>query len=548
MIDVLFLSYNPDTPKRGYWDMGVLDEIFTNKFSKVSQTYEYNIQEVSSIPENLNFAVVVLPARAQVDYIDIFNEELKRLNSVLIFIVGDEEASFPVDKISHQNSIIYMMSAVEKFPNTRPFINGYPPQIRKHISDNTDKTTAFFFSGQITHERRKVFAEALRKRTDGVLIETEGFTQGVPHEEYYTGLAEAKVAPCPSGPKTPDTFRLYEALELGCVPIADHKTITNDSTREYWTHMFEEEPPFPVITEDTQINGYIDDTLAQYPTINNKVFSWWINYKRKLAKQIYADINKLSGLEYTHTESVTALISISPIKSNPSTKILEETMDSIRHHLPSAEIILMFDGVRSEQESFRTKYEIFINRVLHLANTKYSGIVPVIFQDHSHQTKMTRECLPLVDTTQILFIEQDTPLCTDVGIDFPLLSSYINDGISNMIRFHFEASIPEPHKHMMHGMDSNSKYLLRTSQWSQRPHLASKYFYVQLLRNNFSEGAICFIEDKMHGVLDNAVREGGLDAWNQFKVHVYIPEENIKRSYNLDGRQNEKKWDETQIW
>ena len=27
--------------------------------------------------------------------------------------------------------------------------------------------------------------------------------------------------PCPSGPATPDSFRLWEALEAGCVPIAD---------------------------------------------------------------------------------------------------------------------------------------------------------------------------------------------------------------------------------------------------------------------------------------------------------------------------------------
>lgn len=549
MINVLYLSYNKNTPSSGYWDMAMLDDIFNNRFAKVGKSYTYQQQDVSSIPYILDFAVIILPARSQAGYIDKFNEQLKRLKSVLIFIVGDEEGVFPVEKITHPKAIIYVMSAISGLDTQKykPFPNGYPPQIREFKKSYKNRDINFFFSGQITHERRYAFLKELNKRNDGVLIPTEGFTQGMPHDEYYEIMQRTIVAPCPSGPETPDTFRLYEALHMGCIPIADYKTPSGKSTEDYWTQLFNGEPPFPIIHEDSQINGYIDDMLKNHIAISNKILAWWINYKRNLTLQIINDISTLSDIP-PDQESITVLISASPIKSNPSIKIIKETIDSIRHHLPNSEIMIMFDGVRKEQENLRKNYDLAINKILHLANTEYQGIVPVLFNEHSHQAKMTRETLGLINTNQLLFVEHDTPLCTDVGIDFPLLSSYIDDGISNMVRFHFEAKVPKEHKHMTHGIDKNSEYLLRTSQWSQRPHLASKYFYITILHNYFTKNAVCFIESKMHSVLAQAYIEGGMDGWNQFRVHIYTPEENIKRSYHLDGRGDDISYESANIY
>jgi hypothetical protein len=67
----------------------------------------------------------------------------------------------------------------------------------------------------------------------GTFIPTKGFTQGDPHDLYYRQMADAKVAPAPSGPETPDSFRLFEALESGCVPIADTRVPKNNFSDNY---------------------------------------------------------------------------------------------------------------------------------------------------------------------------------------------------------------------------------------------------------------------------------------------------------------------------
>lgn len=549
MIPVLWLSLNPDTPPRGYWDMGILEDLFSNNLWATGYDFEHY---ENSLPKDCKGAVVVFPARAQVDYIKDLNELLATLDWVVLLLTGDEEAVFPKDKIKHNNIRIYVMSPREDIDSKYRFLGtGYPPQIHQELtSDVPAKDLDWFFAGQITHERRQQCAEQLRLMHNGVLIETPGFTQGLKPDLYYGHLSHAKVAPAPSGPQTPDSFRLFEALECAAVPIADTRVPKNDFSDNYWTFFFREEPPFPVLREYEQLPGYVEDTLNQYPKINNRVFSWWIKKKRELALQISKDITDISSdlLKTDSNSMVTVIIPTSPIKSHPDISILDETIKSIRHHLPTAEIILTFDGVRKEQESRRDSYEEFIRRVLWKCNTEYKNVLPLIFEEHAHQSGMAREALKYVQTPLLLYVEQDTPLVTDFEIPFDQLIDELIDGTSNMIRFHFEAVIPKDHLHMMHGNEDSAIPLIRTSQWSQRPHLASVAFYKRILSENFSDKAKSFIEDLMHGVLDEAYRVDGIHGWQQYRVHIYAPEGNFKRSYHTDGRAGAAKYDDTQVF
>ncbi len=541
MIDVIYLNYNEEAPTNGYWDMAFLDDLFSYKLWQTVYNYSFNIKQSRSIQDDCDGAVIILPARSQIDYVDKLNKEIKKLKWVLLFIVGDEEALYPIEKIKHNNIKIYTM--YYKKANTTAFINGYPSQIHDYLnSDIPDKKIAWFFSGQITHKQRKDFADVLDNRDDGILYKTDGFTKGLKHEQYYELMKNSIVAPCPGGPQTPDTFRLYEALENAAVPI-----LATKDDKNYWQELLGYNN-LPVIDEPKQINGYIDDILDVYPKINNDVFAWWIRYKRDFAYKVMQDIDKLSGIKINKSNNITAIVPVSVIKSHPDIKILDETIKSIRHHLPYSEIILTFDGIREEQLNKQGYYEEFIRRILWKCNTEYKNVVPIIFNEHSHQVKMARKALEYVKTDYILYVEQDTPLVIDYEIPLHELTEYINDGISNMIRFHFEAHIPKEHMHMIHGVEGKYTELTRTSQWSQRPHLSSTAFYKRILNDYFTQDANSFIEDKMHSVVDSAYRDNGTLGWNQFRVHVYTPEENIKRSYHTDGRAGEAKYDNMQVF
>jgi len=243
---------------------------------------------------------------------------------------------------------------------------------------------------------------------------------------------------------------------------------------------------------------------------------------------------------------ITAVVPVSPIKSHPGTQILTETVDSIRTCLPDTEIIVTFDGVRAEQEDRRDDYELHINEALWMFDHHYGNILPILFEDHQHQTGMMRRTLNDIDTELILYVEQDTPLVTDEPIDWDSITNHITSGDSNVVRLHHEGVIPQDHLHMVHGHDGQ---FIRTSQWSQRPHVASTAYYRRIMDDCFTPDAKSFIEDKMHGVVDQAFRRDKMAGWMQHRIHIWDPGTgNMKRSYHLDGRAGEAKYDDSQVF
>ena len=244
--------------------------------------------------------------------------------------------------------------------------------------------------------------------------------------------------------------------------------------------------------------------------------------------------------------SLTIVTPVSPIKSHPDTAILEETITSIRTLFPTSEIFLTFDGVRAEQEHRRADYNDFIHRALWLADHTWGNVVPFLFDTHQHQSGMMRHIIDKIDTTLLMYVEQDTPLVTDEPTDLDKIEQFIVDGNSNVVRLYHEGVMPEEHHHLMHG---RTDVFIETSQWSQRPHIASTAYYRRILDSHFTADAKCFLEDRMYGILEEAERIDGYQGWVQHRVHIYDPGHgNMKRSYHTDGRAGEAKFDDTQVY
>lgn len=526
--------------------MGFIESLFDHSTWRPAFPYKFEHYEN---PDKVPYGVVVIPARHHADMVTEINAVLGKLRWCIVILIGDEEAAFPVDSLNHEYMKVWVMTPTfGKYQNIDRYLgDGWPPAIRSigaRLSD--EKTTDWFYSGQVTHERRKQCVESLKDVPGGEFIETAGFTQGLPHEEYYAALSAAKVAPCPSGPETPDTFRLYEALELGCVPLADDLTPKSDKPTNYWTDMYGD-VPFPVIHDWADAPGYIENLRDRYPTVNNRVFAWWQQEKRKIAYALRDDIRSLHG-EFDDAiddddSFITVLIPTSPIAAHPDTSIIEETVGSVRDRLPNAEIIIMFDGVRAQQESYRASYEEYIRRVLWKCNWEWHNVLPLVFDEHMHQAGMTREALRLVQTEAVLFVEHDTPLCEDIPFDSLLCAVLSPD--ADLVRLHHEALVLPEHRQLMIGEREPfcGEMMWRTYQWSQRPHIAKTEFYRRIIADHFPTTSRTMIEDKMHGIVHQAYVIKGRAGWNEYKLWMYAPDGDMKRSYHTDGRKADPKFD-----
>lgn len=234
---------------------------------------------------------------------------------------------------------------------------------------------------------------------------------------------------------------------------------------------------------------------------------------------------------------ITVVVPTSILPSHPDIRILEETVQSIKFHLPENEIILQIDGLRNERLNRKNDYDEFKNRVLWKCLHEWENVLPIIFDNHSHQTTMMKESIDEIKTSAMLYVEGDTPLVTNMDIDWEECLDMLEYEKANTIRFHFESSIPEPHSHLMFEKNGN---FLQTIQWSQRPHLSLVRYYRNVVLPYSSDRT--FIEDRFHGKVQE-------DGWEKHKLWIYHPEGSIKRSYHLDGRAGTRKFtDDDLVW
>ena len=556
IVPIYWLSRHEEIDARGPWDTGLLERLFARQVYPIPPELEFQhalIGAQDSIPQG-PIGIVVVPARhhSSADDVEWINVQIGGLGGVLLILCGDEEAGFPWKQVRHENIRFWVQMpdpdhyADMPRPVTFFFGNGWryewPDALDRHRG--VDRDVNWAFAGQVTNVRRKRCANGLRHaRPHGVLVETPGFSQGLPLDEYASLMEAAWVAPCPGGPKSVDTFRLYEALEAGAIPIID----CSDGGDRYWDMVYPDWDEYLVGSWDLEtIGGEIEQVLANRYHYGALAASWWQQQKRAMTQRLCWDITRLCpGRGEFATQGCVAVVTTSPVPGNPDLGMIQETIESIP---PLVDVYIACDGVRPEQAHLRDAYQEFVYRLTHA----HLGCDVVVLYDGvwRHQAGTTRAAVhllsgagpgsgPLGDSRALLFMEHDTPLVVDEPIDFSGCLQLIEGGHLDVIRFHHESHVLPDHEYLM--VDHSTQSMLgvpirRTRQWSQRPHLASLDYYYRILREYFRDDGRTMIEDRMHSVCQG-------EPYERNRLAIYHPDGNIKRSYHLDGRGDEPKWD-----
>ncbi len=482
--------------------------------------------------------VIVIPGRYHADVFSPGNKLLQQHDSVLVIVTADEANEFPSDLLVHEKMVVWVQTLrPDRFdkgfqafplgypPDTRLWVQeaGFPPRVPRHD---------WFFAGQITHARREQMQTGMSDVPFGDLVPTQGFTLGIERHVYLERMLSAKVAPCPSGPVTQDTFRLWEALACGTIPIVDAMP-PEGRDDGFWNRLFGEEPPFPIIHDWGTAPDVIGELVEGWPHTANVVQAWYSKHRRMWAQRFTDTIKDLNS--GTAVDQVTVLIPTSPIPAHPDTAVIEETVQSVRERFPTADIRIMVDGVRPEQWARTPDYHEYTRRLLWLVHNRWWHTTVTVHDTHKHQAWMTREELETVTTPLLLYVEHDTPLNNDWPVDRlikPLLTS-----TAYLVRMNHEHMLQPDHAHLLEGggLILGGLPMRRTNQWSQRPHLARVDKYSQWLKGWFKPGERSMIEDRMHSVIQRY-------SWEKFRVWLYTPEGNMQRSIHTDARGTDPKW------
>ena len=487
-----------ESPHEGYWDQSMLSDLLESNW----------------------FAdILVTPGHWRADSAHLVNEWLEENGPALVLISSDEEGHCPFWRV---NAPVWKMTpdlSLAHRPD-RAIPLGYTPHTRptlKSLGIPLEKK-GWTFSGQVTNSRRHSAMEALRKLGDP--LETDTFAAGLGPEEYIKTLWDAEWVPCPAGNVRPETFRMWEALEAGAVPILDATSPHGD--QDYWPFILGDHP-LPVVADWSRVGELLS---APAPLTGAAV--WYSGFKRKWKRDLWNAWADLVGEEpwVDPVKRITTIITASPIPSHPGFEILSETVESVRERL-DGEIIVAFDGPHPGDD--KEVYEEHIRRVAYYANLHWPEVWVWYTAEWKHQAATVRDILPHLypEYAAVLMMEHDTPLTGE--IPFPRLTEILYEGKFDSIRFHHESQIPPEHAYLMNGTWQGEGFdVVRTNQFSARPHLALSGFYKGLM-GQLPQDARTFIEDWAYGKVENA-------PWDHHKLGIYHPTGDIKRSYHLDGR------------
>lgn len=111
----------------------------------------------------------------------------------------------------------------------------------------------------------------LRAMPKGFFYGGRGFAQGLPLAAYQQRLLLSSFALCPEGDRHLDTFRLYESLQAGCIPVlVDQRGMARD--------LLGAAAPLPVFPNWLAALGWVQGLLAspcQLDCTQMRIARWW---------------------------------------------------------------------------------------------------------------------------------------------------------------------------------------------------------------------------------------------------------------------------------
>lgn len=266
---------------RGNWDHGLLMEVFDFHSQMFPQ---HNSKELIYPGE----AIVIVTGKPKVAPLRAWLETLK---SGLVILTSDEESYFDwKSAIPGHLDIWTSYYHPNKAEIKERILLGPPSRIKNHIIDHlAPKKYLWSFMGQMQNPFRDKCINLLKSLKDSGGELSNGFlhrapmfggqVDGIEYQQYLDITAQSKYVICPAGSMCVDSFRFYEAMECGSIPITDKRSPRDSPDFNYWRE---------VIGANTIITVNDWDELPDI-LLNGRPYEgnfWWDRYKTEFEHKL----------------------------------------------------------------------------------------------------------------------------------------------------------------------------------------------------------------------------------------------------------------------
>ena len=251
---------------------------------EILKKIEYNIIQSETNLEKNDILIIIDSS------VEEKSELYAKLNiicsKVFLFHLGDESGSYDLSSVYKNCNYIWRTFCSNKYFENNKIkcipIGCKSGVLSKHKNDRKYKWT---FTGTPHKSSRHDLLFQLSDIKPSFSHKTKKFNEKIIDvSEMSKILTSTEFMPCPNGFVHPETYRLYEALECGCIPIVEN-------AYKYYDRLFPNNPFLKIdkwIEAKPIIKEWKQDQIVQK---REECKTWWSQYKKKLQKFIMHNIN-----------------------------------------------------------------------------------------------------------------------------------------------------------------------------------------------------------------------------------------------------------------
>ncbi len=243
-------------------------------------------QKYSTISKNM----IIVDSSLNKDKLPYYAQAYGMGCRIVLFHLSDESYSENCEAYKYCNLVVRGYWSF-RYENNRKVItipigyrNGFansssaPPVARKHV---------WSFAGDVKKSTRGAMLEAMRRFAPGFEHLTRGFTtngyylgDALPSEDYRRLMDESIFVPCPTGWVNLDSFRVWEALEAGCVPIVERR-----GSFDYFKCLLGEHP-LPTLSDWSECDALLGHNPEEWERLRQTCQTWWASYKPRVRQLV----------------------------------------------------------------------------------------------------------------------------------------------------------------------------------------------------------------------------------------------------------------------